>query len=133
MKKQTLVFYWPRHRERAEACAAALRRDGVPARLRSMKGWLGMVEEPAARVICDDADVARAYAEAGSEVDMLFGEAPETEAQDEASDEGGDPQLPDGYELVQSGSWHKVVGPDGQQVGNAKRSPEEAMAQVVGD
>ena len=125
---RTLVFYWPRNREAAEALAASIPGAGV----RSLKGWSGYVEEPADRVVVDDAspDVAAAYQKAGSVVRMLSGAEVEGDEAREPADDGGS-ALPDGYTVTKSGPWYKVLDANGEQVGNAKRSEPEAIAQVA--
>jgi hypothetical protein len=39
--------------------------------------------------------------------------------------------LPEGYELESARGWHKVLGPDGEQVGKSARSAEEAIASAL--
>lgn len=34
------------------------------------------------------------------------------------------------YRVEQSGTWHKLIGPDGVQVGKAQRSEEAAWAEM---
>lgn len=38
----------------------------------------------------------------------------------------------DGYTVEQSGTWHKLIGPDGEQIGKSKRSEAEAWALLEG-
>ena len=128
-----LVFYYPRHREDAEA-----RAERIGGLVRSLKGWNGYVEEEADLVVVDNdaPDVAEAYRAEGAEVEWLYADTaepvPEPEPEPEPVEDEG-PILPDGYTLEQSGSWFKVIDADGEQVGNAKRDPDEAIAQVVGE
>lgn len=35
-----------------------------------------------------------------------------------------------GYEVVQSGTWYKLMGPDGQQVGKSQRSESDAWQEL---
>ena len=38
--------------------------------------------------------------------------------------------LPEGYTVEQKRGWHILIGPDGEKVGKAKRTAEEAAAQA---
>ena len=51
---------------------------------------------------------------------------PEPEPAEEPAAEDGDPRA--GYEVEQSGTWYKLIGPDGEQVGKSQRSEEDAWA-----
>lgn len=47
--------------------------------------------------------------------------------------EGGDPTAYVGYHVKQSGTWYKLIGPDGEQVGKASRDEAEVRAQIPGE
>ena len=118
MADLTLVWFHPRHADRAKEVA-----DGIRgAKLRNAKYWQ---MEPCARAVVDpDApEIVMAYREAGITAETWDGDVVA-----EPEPEGA--KLPAGYEVVQSGSWYKLIGPDGEQVGNAKRSEDEAAAQM---
>lgn len=126
MADHTLIFYYPRNREEAERLAA----DMGDARVRSLKGWKGEIEEPASRVVVDNAapHVAEAYADAGAAVDWLFG----SDADPDVPPIPDDPMaLPPGYRLEHRAPWYTVIGPDGEKVGKSQRKAADAVAQVT--
>jgi len=131
MADRTLIWF---HQHRLNE-AIALRDQTPGAMLRNIRGWEGRVEESAARVIVesDATEIAAAYERDGAEVEYI-GDPPTADEPAPGPEEGvAEPEgegLPDGYHVEQSGSWYKLIGPDGEQVGNAKRSRDEAVAQV---
>ena len=126
--KRTFLYYTPRELEQATAYKASHPRT----MLRSYKGFdpADMDGRAGDRVLCTDSAqvVVAAYAAIGVEVEVL---APDM---DPAAPEAPNAShtLPKGYEVKQTGPWYKLIGPDGQQVGKACRSAEEAAAQYAG-
>ncbi|MGK7311446.1 MAG: translation initiation factor IF-2 [Candidatus Longimicrobiales bacterium M2_2A_002] len=55
-------------------------------------------------------------------------EAEEVEAVEEAEEAEEAALRPAGYSVEQSGSWYKLIGPDGEQVGKSQRSEDAAWA-----
>ena len=59
-------------------------------------------------------------------------EADEEEEAEEAAEEAvvaeAEEEQPEGYTVERSGSWYKLFGPDGEQIGKSQRSEEDAWA-----
>lgn len=131
------LYHSPRNYEAAEALTAELRaRDDVglvsPAR---SDRWGGEVLGDV--VYHDGSSRALVWAHEKAGIPCkLFGEsatqvekAPEEVAIEvpEAKEPEDDDALPDGYHIEQSGSWHSVIGPDGEKVGKSHRTEEAAI------
>lgn len=142
MANGTLIWFHQRNLELAKARAAR----EPDARLLNVKGWVGRVEVPAARVIVDRAaaNVAAAYEADGAVVEWLQeapkavpqAAAPPPEARVIMPDQGGVGSaaldtLPDGtYTVSANGSWFTLYDPDGNKVGSSQRTEAEAWAQL---
>lgn len=73
-------------------------------------------------MVYHDGEVSRipaAYAPLDIPCELIPGLEPET---------APEPEEPTGMRVVKSGPWHKLLGPDGEQIGKAQRSEADAWA-----
>lgn len=134
---RTIVFVHRSHADEAIALVEELREAGDVAFYRDTHRFSGDTER-ADRVITDNAAVAEAFAAKGIPSEP-FSAAPEPtpepdpEPEPAPADEGGDPVSDGEYEVEQSGTWYKLIDPDGEQVGKSVRSEEDAWALLEDD
>lgn len=131
----TLIYCRPTNYEAALALAAEARgavRNGAKFRAQDD------VERADRVIVLDDLPaVAEAYRARGVEVEeraapVLPAAPNDIPAPGEVIHEGAEQGAPQTYRVERSGQWHKLIGPDGEQVGRSQRTEALAWALLDG-
>lgn len=130
--REVFVYHSRANYEAADAFVASLRARGDITLVRQCRSdrWEGDVLGDAVYHDGSSRALVWAHQEAGIRVE-LFGESAtqvEREPDPIEVDSGeSDDDLPDGYHIEHSGSWHSVIGPDGEKVGKSHRTEDAAI------
>jgi hypothetical protein len=110
----------------AQALVRQLQADGRNAR-EGNSAWFdpAQIDRSVVHVYHDgsDARIPAAYEPLGIPCELIPAFAPETAPLESAT----------GHRVEQSGTWYKLIDPDGEQVGKSQRSEADAWALLEGD
>lgn len=116
------VYFKPRNRDRAESVIRRLRDEGHQVRAANAEYFESDQLEPVDVVYHDGTEplVPEAYGPRGIDCESFAPRRPTS------------PGPGSGYHVERSGSWYKLIGPAGEQIGKSQRTEDDAWALAGG-